>query len=77
MSDNLLALVLERDKEIAALKAENDRLGEEIEVMILGDRLRAERDRLREALVEIVADYGDNHAVADIARAALAKEAGQ
>jgi hypothetical protein len=28
MSDNLLALVLERDKEIAALKAERDRLRE-------------------------------------------------
>jgi len=43
----------------------------------LRDEAADEIDRLREALIEIIADYGDNHAVADIARAALAKEAGK
>jgi hypothetical protein len=57
-------LVLEAADEI-------DRLREEIEVMILGDRLRAERDRLREAL-EQIANFHTDPAL--IARAALSTE---
>jgi hypothetical protein len=58
MSDNLLALVLERDKEIAALHKAMDERAEYNGALQKAayeayDILEAERDRLREALTHI------------------------
>jgi uncharacterized membrane protein len=71
MSDNLLALVLERDKEIAALKAEAYGLRGALTtanetIVKLSQNFEAEIDRLSSELKELTEPISDaGHTVAD------------
>ena len=59
---------IDQSAEIAALKAERDRL------TIIADAIQAERDRLRAALAKVMEDAGNPYLVRAIARRALELE---